>query len=388
MASLAGDAEIVIPEPTPFLPMERSERELWESVDELIDSAPSIDALAAHRLHLLAARRWAEQGRALPQSLIEERRGTAFLGLIGELVLQRAREACDGPLILLKGPEVANYYPDPSVRPYRDLDLLVPDASAVQDALLAAGFQLTGDERLYRDIHHRRPLVRPELPLLIEVHDRPKWVAGLPCPEIANLLAAAVPSTTGVEGILALPPAEHALVLTAHAWAHEPLRRLLDVIDIAAVALHADEGELRSVARAWKLEKLWLTTDAVIEALFYGGPRPVTLRTWAKHLRLARERTVLESHLERTFSSFWALPVRPAMAETRRAVANHFRPEPGERRRVKLARSTRAFLNAFTSVAEHDRAVEADGLQAPSKEVKPDELAPTNERPELARDRR
>ena len=64
-------------------------------------------------------------------------------------LLERIRTATEGPLLLVKGPEVARLYPDPALRCFRDLDILVPDAPATQRQLLAAGFQETGDPSLY-----------------------------------------------------------------------------------------------------------------------------------------------------------------------------------------------------------------------------------------------
>jgi hypothetical protein len=368
MASLVGDANGVhAPGPT-IAHVRDSDLELWGAVDRLVDRAPNLQALTAHRLHLLAVQRWTAQGRPVPEELTAERRSNAFVALVAGIVLERIRAACDGPILLVKGPEAAASYPDPSVRPFRDLDLLVPDAAAVQSALLAAGFELTGDERLYRGIHHLRPVALPELPLLIEVHERPKWVDGLPAPTVEELIAASVPSATGVEGIHTLPPEYHALLLAAHGWAHVPLRRLLDLVDVAAAARRAGGRELRRLARAWGMTKLWRTTDRAIEALFYGGSAPLPLRTWASNLGSARERTVLEFHLQRTFASFWALPPHRAFAEMGRATVEHVKPEPGEHWRVKVARSGRALRNPLTSVADHDRAMEENGLQAPSKE--------------------
>jgi hypothetical protein len=353
--------------------------ELWSGVDRLIERAPDADALTAHRLHLLAAHQWGRAGREVPAELIEERRNTALLSLISGIVLQKVRDACEGPVVLLKGPEAAAYYPDPSVRPFRDLDLLVPNAIAVQNQLLAAGFELTGEEHLYRDIHHLRPVVWPDLPLLIEVHERPKWVEGIEPPAVEELVAAAVPSATAVAGIEALPPAHHALVLAAHGWAHVPFRRLLDLVDVAAVHVHAEEDEVRALAQAWGLGRLWRSTDAAIEALFYGGATPLSLRTWGRNLLTAQERTVLQSHLGRLISAFWALPPHRALLQTRRAIGQQLSPEPGETWRIKLTRSGRALRHAFSSVTQHDRAVEASGLQAPSmKEVRDDGSTPSD----------
>lgn len=385
MASLAADDNGFA---LPVAQVEVDFDELWNGVDRLIDRAPNLDALTAHRLHLLAADRWARMGRPVPETLLEDLRGAGFLTLVVPVLLRRIRDACDGQLVLIKGPEAAAYYPDPALRPFRDLDLLVPDAAAVQRALLSAGFELTGDEELYRDIHHLRPVVWPQMPFVIEVHERPKWVDGLSAPTVDELLGAAVPGATGVEGIQTLSPAHHSLVLAAHAWAHVPLRRLLDIVDVAAVSKGVDDDELRKTARAWGLTKLWRTTDAAVQSLLYRGPMPVCTRTWARNLPLVRERSVLESHLERIFASFWALGVRGAIRQMAYATGQHFRTEPGESWRVKIGRSLRALRSPLSSVTAHEQAMEAHGLQAPSKEVSNGNSATTNGRSELARDRR
>jgi hypothetical protein len=379
MAGFVDNANGSLAVAAPVAQLDTSGPDLWTGLGRLIDRAPSVDALIDHRIHLLAARRWVHAGDPIRDDLAADLRSAAFLSLVAGVLLERIRSACDGPIVLFKGPEAAAYYPEPSVRPFRDLDLLVPDAAAAHDALLSAGFQLVGDERLFQGIHHLRPVVRPELPIVIEVHDRPKWVNGLAIPPVEELIEAAVPSATGVDGILTLPPAQHALLLAAHGWAHTPLRRLLDLVDVAAVARHVDDGELTALARDWGLTKLWRTTDAAVQALFYGDRTPMAMRIWARHLRSVRERTVLEAHLERTFSAFWALPRRRAFGQMGHEVRHHIRREPGESRRVKFSRSARALRNQRSSVTQHDRAVEASGLQAPSmKEVRDDGSTPSN----------
>jgi hypothetical protein len=366
-ATQATATEAPMPERPPLARADTGGMELWGSVDQLIDKAPGIEALTAHRLQLLAADRWGRIGRPISEELLGERRGGALMAILVGIVLQQVREICDGPILLIKGPDAAAYYPDPALRPFRDLDLLVPDPQRVQDALLRAGFELTGDERLYTGIHHLRPVVLPKLPVLIELHKRPKWVDGQPGPSVAELFEAAVPSATGVEGISTLPPAHHAVLLAVHAWAHVPLRRILDLVDVAAAGQVADEADARALAEAWGVNRLWRTTERAIDALFYLGRTPMPLRTWARNLRSARERTVLEAHLERTFSSFWALTPRRAVARMAAETWQHFRREPGESSRAKVTRSIRALRSPFSTVADHDRAVEARGLQAPSK---------------------
>ncbi len=213
-------------------------------------------------------------------------------------LLERVRAAYDGPIIVHKGPEVAVHYPDPILRNYGDIDLIVPDPEAVQRALIAAGFEEIGDPELYLDIHHLRPLRWPELPLHVEIHARPKWIDSLAAPSIEELFAVAVPSRT-INGVEAFLPEHHALFLAVHSWAHEPFRRLRDVIDIAAVRNEADSAEIEKLARAWGVGRLWEATERAIDAVLPLGRRPLPLRIWARNLTLVRERTVLRT----TFSA-------------------------------------------------------------------------------------
>ena len=188
-------------------------------------------------------------------------------------LLSAVREAYDGQMLLLKGPEVAACYPDPALRPSKDLDILVDNAEGAQRALLAAGFEpggASGDD-YYVGLHHLRPLRMPgETAAFVEVHRRPGWVKFVDPPTTRELLAAATEGATGVPGVLALPPPHHALVLAAHSWDERPMRRLLDLIDIAAVTTGRDRAEIHALASGWGLSRLWRTTAAAVDATLSG----------------------------------------------------------------------------------------------------------------------
>jgi hypothetical protein len=338
---------------------------IWTAVEHLADRAASIDDLRAHRMHLIAARRMRALGRPVPAALENEMRTSAACSLSVPLLLRRVRAALDGPLVVIKGPEVAAHYPDPVLRPYGDLDLLVADAAAAQRALLAAGFFPIGDPRLYEDIHHLRPLASPGLPLYVELHSAPKWPDGFSAPRSAELIAAAVPSSLGVDGVCTLDRAHHALVLAAHSWAHSPLRRVGELLDVAVVADGLAAAELRALAARWGLRRIWDTTTAAADALFAGGGTTLPLRTWARHLRHVRERTVLESHLERWLSGFWGLDAGSAIAGVRATLARELLPAPGETVRAKLSRTRLAVGNARVHQSHHADQVERAGLRAP-----------------------
>ena len=76
-------------------------------------------------------------GRAVPEDFLEQERAAAVAAITAPLVLERVAAAYDRPAILVKGPEVAALYPDPALRSYWDVDLLVEDAEEAQRALLA-----------------------------------------------------------------------------------------------------------------------------------------------------------------------------------------------------------------------------------------------------------
>ncbi len=270
-------------------------RDIWGAVDSLIDHAPSLEDLREHRLHLLAERRWCETGRTIPAALSAEKSRAVALFLPVSGLLARIGAVWTGPMIILKGPELASRYPEGFRRTAGDIDLLVDDADAAHAALRAAGFVPTGDPRRSVDIHHLQPLVWPGLPVRIEVHHSVKWIEGLEPPSTAELFALAAPSRVDVDGFQTLTPAAHAVVVAIHAWSHGPLRSLRDLIDVAVLKAEADSVEIESLVAQWGVSGVWRTTDGVVEALFASGRRPLALRLWARHLESARSPTVAES---------------------------------------------------------------------------------------------
>jgi hypothetical protein len=326
----------------------------WPAVDALIDRAPDLAALRAHRLHLLAAARWRAQGRSLPPQLADAERAASLGVMLAVAVLERVRRDYDGRIVLFKGFEIAQAYPSPSLRPFVDVDLLVDDAERAQAMLLAAGFEEVGDPLLYEDIHHLRPLVAPGLPLAVELHHEPKWPERIETkPALAELLDAAVSSATGIDGIEALSPVHHGIVVAAHAWAHEPLRCLSDLLDVhLIVADQADEA--RAAATTWGLGKVFDATLRTADNVFAGERLPPGLRPYGRHLEGGRERTVVESHLSKWLAPLWELPGYAGVRATRHAVLDDLRPWPGEGWRPKWRRIVAAVRRAGTPRRVHE----------------------------------
>lgn len=334
---------------------------LWERIDELLERAPHVRALRFHRLELLEARRRRSAGLPALAELAAEAAQAVIADLAVPALLARARAACDGRLVLVKGPELALDYPGPGLRRFGDLDLLADDPAAAQAAMLASGFQEVGDPALYEDIHHLRPLGWPGLPLIVELHSRPKWPELLPAPPVAELLEAAVPSRLGVAGIETLPAAHHAVLVAAHSWAHEPLARIGHLVDLAVTLDRADRADVRAIARAWGARRAWDCTEAAVDAVVHGHGRSAAAAVWARHLRPVRERTVLESHLQEWLAPAWGLPAHRMPQALGRALRDELRRESAESWRTKLARSRIAVGNAGLARADHDLALEARG---------------------------
>jgi hypothetical protein len=288
------------------------EESVWSRVDQLVDRVRTVDQLFLHGLHLLAARRRRALGRPVPEELVASERAARAAIDDALQVLARVRAAVSGPIVLVHGLEVAASYPDRALRSFGDLDLLVENEPAARAALLRAGF-----EELEAD--GPPPLLWRERPVPVELFDRPLWVDGLPPPAAAELLSLAQPSSTGVEGIGALPPVEHALVVTANAWAHKPLRRARDHVDVAALSAPLDRATLDTAARAWGVGRLWSTTIGAADALLSGRPT-LPLRLWARDVQELREPSFRERVLRHYLAVFWALPARPAVRVTSQTI--------------------------------------------------------------------
>jgi hypothetical protein len=323
-----------------------------------VERAPDTAALQEHRLQLFAARSWRASGRQLPVELRADEHRAAVMALAVPLLVARARAAYGGTLMLMKGPEAAASRPVPETRYFRDLDFLVDDPIAAQRALVAHGFFEGGEFGADEDAQHLQPLAWPGLPLVVEVHRRPNCPPWLTPPPSQELFRGAVPSVTGVEGVLAPAPAVHALLLAAHSWAHRPLTRLADFIDIVAVLGGADRNAVDELARQWGWEGMWRTTIAAAEAILADRPCPLSLRIWARHLQPARECTLLESHLRRIAAPIWAMPLRHAP----RAVGVAFKQVAGKHQDEswgdKRRRSSQALAHAFMTESAHGRAWE------------------------------
>ena len=329
---------------------------LWREIESLIKSRlTDIEGLTRHGLGPIAADVLQQLGRSVPLLLIHQQRSARAAALTAPVLLERVRNACEGPVLVLKGPELAARYPNRS-RLYGDLDIsLVTDAKEAQRALISAGFEELDDpEGLWVGIHHLPRLFWPGLPLQIEVHSRPKWLEGISPPRIDELFEAAVPTSSDVPGLLRLArrTTRSWLPLTpgrTSLWGDSVTSSMLE-----ALAAEVDPWELEDQARRWGGVRMWATTVGSLEAIL-GGRRTAPLRLWAGHVAEIRDQTVFEQHIERVISPFWGLPFNGAARLSIRALANEFRPAFDETWAEKIHRTTRAISRARLAVSTHDR---------------------------------
>jgi len=114
-------------------------------------------------------------------------------------------------------------------------------------------------------------------------------------------------------------------------------------------------AELQLTAERWGVGRLWRTTWAAAEALFYGSPDPLPFKLWARHLRPVRPQTVLEEHLQRWLHPFWEQPFGRALGDSLRMIGSDVTPAAGQTWGAKLTQSADALLHLRSPAASRDR---------------------------------
>ena len=290
--------------------------------------------------------------------MVAAERMAAAGAMAAPVLMAKVRAALDGPMLVMKGAEVAHHYSDPALRSYGDIDLIVPDAERSQSSSSMRASSCAARRGCYEGIHHLRPLRAPGLPLLVELHHEPKWIDRLEPPSVHELLELGVPAPHLCDGVLVLPPAPHALVMAAHTWGHYPLTPLRDLLDIALVARRADSAEIERLAEdsgsgarvANHLAGHGLPVRRRARGLPPCGSGPATSRTSASALCSSRT-----SSAGWPASGLFRAARRSAASEPR--VAHDLRREGDERWSAKLGRTRRALRSAFVRKSHHDHAL-------------------------------
>lgn len=326
---------------------------VWERVGALADRAPSTADLVHHRLQLVAASRMRARGETPPDDLRFEERRSATAYISAPALLSRVRALCDGRMVLMKGLEVGSRWPEPRWRPFLDVDLLVDDARGVHAKLMNAGFIALDEPEKYADLHHLVPIGLPGMPLSVEIHSRLHWPS-LAAPPLDEIFDSSVPSSLGTEGVRAPGPAQHAVLLAAHAWAHEPLGKIGSLADIAAMTEEAGRDAATAVARDWGVQRIWRATMRAMDETLYDRRRIAYRPLSRRHLQATRERTVFEGHLARFYGPVVLAPRRRTPRILLHVAGQTLSRSGDEDWQVKLRRTVRAARNASEPRSLHE----------------------------------
>ena len=223
----------------------------WEA---LVEGAArqGVAPLLYHRLRGLASRAtWGGHalGRLREIHLHSALRNTALFEELGHLLAELQEVGI--PVVALKGAHLAaSVYPEPAMRPMRDVDLLVrpADLPRVELELLKWGFartKSTGDDTDYSNYskhHHLRPFVRHGM-IPVEIHHTIAPGGNPFRVDIEAMWARTRPTRSGEVSILVLSPEDLVLHLSTHAsYNHRFKIPLLALCDIdATVWRHRDQ---------------------------------------------------------------------------------------------------------------------------------------------------
>lgn len=244
--------------------------EVQRAVDGGADPAVVVPAALANTVGPLL---WRALGAADRRHAMGEagellRRSADICRLQARLLLSRATALAVGPLVdaglepvVLKGPWVAQRYPEPGLRPMTDIDLLLPGA-AHRDALAhlaGAGWQLVRP----RTVDHYDAVLRhPSVPdLSLELHARQEVAhRRVTRVDAGHLWDRRVPMTVAGTSAFVLPPDEEIAALARHAGKPgHGFRRLQWIADLgvatagwAALGRPIDWDRVRALAADWR----------------------------------------------------------------------------------------------------------------------------------------
>ncbi len=183
----------------------------------------------------------------------------------------------EGPIIVMKGLEVAMLYPRPVERPFRDLDVLVRDPQVRWDRLVALGYR-HNPRRVGIDHHHLPALADLTGTLGVELHHHPNVPSWAKVPDDL-VFATAQPSRTGIDGVLRPRDDVHALLLTLHCW-KSGFTRLRDLFDAMLLAA-ASQVAVEETASALGLRRLWRVSVRLADSTLFGDEaRASRLERW------------------------------------------------------------------------------------------------------------
>lgn len=147
-------------------------------------------------------------------------------------------EAASVPALVIKGAAIAALYPDPALRPYGDLDVLVrrTQLDEAVGALERLGYHCTYSPAWSLDYGYDVPMASDNGQSVVELHWRLDYLAGVGRPPVEDLWARSIPYLVDGQAGLQLEDVDMVLHLCAHAAikhrAHLGLRPLCDLSQI------------------------------------------------------------------------------------------------------------------------------------------------------------
>jgi len=230
-----------------------------------------------------------EEGPAVAvQELRDNFYAAAARAIVAERQLAGALKAlseAEVEVVVVKGTAVAVAYPDPALRVYSDLDLLVEEAALdrAEAALEKAGYHYSQPRAWWlAHFKHLPPMSSEEGPLPLELHwrlDDEGTTGRLP---VEDLWQRAVPWAVGGQPALRLEAVDAALHLCRHAAVqhrlHLGLRPLCDLAQVTAPWSPADWDTLADRAADYGLARpVYLLLTLMGEVLGRPAPAKVLL---------------------------------------------------------------------------------------------------------------
>jgi hypothetical protein len=214
-----------------------------------------------------------ERRRGVPQEVMEGLRvdlySATVQGMLAEQQLATvlgALSAVAVPAVVIKGAALGVFYPDPVLRLYADIDIMIPEAQLdeAEQALNAIGYECFAPKTWWLDrFHHLPPMVSDGGGLPIELHWRVDYQVQKGRLPADDLWERAVPWSVHDQPALRLDAVDAALHLCRHAVVqHRAYGAFHYLCDLAQVTHGWGQGEWETLTQ---------------RALGYGLERPVYL---------------------------------------------------------------------------------------------------------------
>jgi hypothetical protein len=215
----------------------------------------------------------AEQVEPVPQEVMDRLRQDLHAAAVQVMLAEQQLAAVLGalstaevPALVVKGAALGSFYPDPALRLYGDLDILVPETQLdmAEGALNGLGYHCFASKAWWLDrFHHLPPMVRESGELLVELHWRLDYQEGKGRLPADDLWARAVPWMVHDQPGLRLDAVDAVLHLCRHA-----------VVQHRAHGVFRSLCDLAQLTKGWGQEE-WETLGQ--RALDYELARPVFL---------------------------------------------------------------------------------------------------------------